>query len=118
MNELISTAKSQQGTRYVWGGSTPKGFDCSGFIQYTHNKAGKDIPRLSSAGYYNRAQYVNNPEVGDLVFFENTYKSGISHMGIYLGGGDFIHAGSDGVEISNVSNPYWSKHFDGYKRFY
>ncbi|WP_010531736.1 LysM peptidoglycan-binding domain-containing protein [Lentibacillus jeotgali] len=118
VDKLISTATSLEGTPYAWGGASPSGFDCSGFIKYTFNKAGKDIPRRSSAGYYNRAQYVNNPQVGDLVFFENTYKSGISHMGIYLGGGDFIHAGSDGVQISNVSNPYWSKHFDGYKRFY
>ncbi|MFD1362340.1 C40 family peptidase [Lentibacillus salinarum] len=120
VDKLISTAKSLQGTPYVWGGSTPSGFDCSGFIQHTFNKAGKDISRLSSAGYYNRSQYVNNPQVGDLVFFENTYEgaNGISHMGIYLGGGDFIHAGSSGVTISNVNSSYWQKYFDGYKRFY
>lgn len=120
VDKLISTAKSLQGTPYKWGGNTPSGFDCSGFIYYTFNKAGKDINRLSSAGYYNRAQYVNKPKVGDLVFFENTYAgaNGISHMGIYLGGGDFIHAGSSGVTISNVNSSYWQKYFDGYKRFY
>ncbi|SFD86211.1 peptidoglycan endopeptidase LytE [Lentibacillus persicus] len=120
VNKLISTAHGLTGTPYVWAGSSPSGFDCSGFIQYTFKKAGKDMPRRSSAGYYNRAQYVNNPQPGDLVFFENTYSgaNGISHMGIYLGGGDFIHAGSSGVTVSNVNNPYWEKHFDGYKRFY
>ncbi|TFJ93063.1 LysM peptidoglycan-binding domain-containing protein [Lentibacillus salicampi] len=120
VDELISTAKAQQGVRYQWGGNTPSGFDCSGFIYYSFNKAGKDINRLSSASYYNRAQYVNNPQVGDLVFFENTYAgaNGISHMGIYLGGGDFIHAGSDGVQVSNVNSSYWQKYFEGYKRFY
>ncbi|SFB00805.1 peptidoglycan endopeptidase LytE [Lentibacillus halodurans] len=120
VNKLISVAKDQQGTGYQWGGSSPSGFDCSGFIYYTYNKAGKDINRLSSASYYNRAQYVNKPKVGDLVFFENTYAgaNGISHMGIYLGGGEFIHASSSGVKISNVNSSYWSKYFDGYKRFY
>ncbi|QKY70319.1 LysM peptidoglycan-binding domain-containing protein [Lentibacillus sp. CBA3610] len=121
VDELISVAKSQQGVSYQWGGNTPStGFDCSGFIYYTFNKAGKDISRMSSAAYYNRAQYVNNPQVGDLVFFDNTYAgaNGISHMGIYLGGGDFIHAGSSGVTISNVNSSYWSQYFEGYKRFY
>ncbi|WP_106496247.1 C40 family peptidase [Lentibacillus sp. Marseille-P4043] len=118
VSKLISTAKSMNGVGYAWGGSSPSGFDCSGFIYYTFNKAGKSIGRLSSEGYYNRSFYVNKPAVGDLVFFENTYKSGISHLGIYLGSGQFIHAGSDGVQISSVSNPYWKKHFEGYKRFY
>lgn len=118
VDKLISTAKSMSGTRYVWGGQTPSGFDCSGFIHYAYNAAGMSSGRTNTGGYYNRSFGVSNPQLGDLVFFKNTYKSGISHMGIYLGGGNFIHSGSDGVEISNVSNSYWSKHFDGYKRFY
>ncbi|GGB57999.1 putative peptidoglycan endopeptidase LytE [Lentibacillus populi] len=118
VNKLISTAKSLQGIHYVWGGSTPSGFDCSGFIYYTYNKAGKSIGRLSSGGYYNRSYYVNKPAVGDLVFFENTYQSGISHLGIYLGNNQFISAESDGVKINSLSNSYWSKHFEGFKRFY
>ncbi len=118
VDRLISSAKNMLGIDYVWGGSTPSGFDCSGFIYYTYQKAGMSIGRLSSGGYYNRAYYVNNPQVGDLVFFEGTYKAGISHLGIYLGNNQFIHAGSNGVEISSLSNSYWKKHFDGYKRFY
>lgn len=119
VNKLISVAKSMLGVDYVWGGETPSGFDCSGFIKYAYNKAGKDIPRRSSAGYYDRSYYVNNPQVGDLVFFEGTYKAGISHMGIYLGNGQFIHSGSSGVEISPVHGKYyWGKHFDSYKRLY
>ncbi|MEW9676274.1 LysM peptidoglycan-binding domain-containing protein [Lentibacillus sp. L22] len=117
-SKVASIAKSQSGVPYVWGGSSPSGFDCSGFIYYAYNQAGKSINRTSAEGYYNRSAYVNKPAVGDLVFFENTYKSGISHVGIYLGGNQFISAESDGVKINSLSNPYWSKHFEGYKRFY
>lgn len=119
VSTLINEAKKHKGVHYVWGGQTPSGFDCSGFIHYVYNKAGLSMGRTSTDGYYNRSYYVNKPQVGDLVFFKGTYRPGISHMGIYLGNGDFIHAGtSTGVTISNVSNSYWSKHFDGYKRFY
>ncbi|MFC4557813.1 LysM peptidoglycan-binding domain-containing protein [Virgibacillus kekensis] len=118
VDELLSAAKSMQNVGYAWGGSTPAGFDCSGFIYYTYQQADKDVKRHSSNGYYNRSYYVNKPKPGDLVFFENTYKKGISHLGIYLGGDRFIHASSNGVTISNLNSSYWSKHFDGYKRFY
>ncbi|BAC14858.1 peptidoglycan hydrolase (DL-endopeptidase II family) (cell wall-binding protein) [Oceanobacillus iheyensis HTE831] len=118
VDKLISTAKSLNGTPYVWGGSTPSGFDCSGFIYHVYNKAGKDISRTSSQGYFDRSYYVNSPQKGDLVFFKNTYKSGISHLGIYIGNNQFIHAGSSGVQITSLDNSYWSKHFDSFKRFY
>ncbi|MFZ3577493.1 LysM peptidoglycan-binding domain-containing protein [Virgibacillus sp. DJP39] len=116
--KLINVANSLTGIGYQWGGTTPAGFDCSGFIYYAYKAAGMDLSRLSSAGHFDRSYYVNTPQIGDLVFFENTYKSGISHMGIYLGNGKFIHAGSGGVEIDNVNGVYWGKHFDSYKRFY
>ncbi|GER68760.1 putative peptidoglycan endopeptidase LytE [Weizmannia acidilactici] len=117
-SKVVSIAESLIGTPYVWGGSSPSGFDCSGFIYYVFNKAGYSISRLSAAGYYNRAYYVSSPKPGDLVFFENTYKAGISHVGIYIGNGRFIQAGSDVVTVSSLSNSYWKAHFDGYKRFY
>lgn len=119
VNQLIEVAKSVQGTPYVWAGSAPGGFDCSGFIYWAYNNAGKDISRLSTTGYYDRSYYVNSPQVGDLVFFENTYRSGISHMGIYVGNNSFIHAGSStGVTITSLDNSYWKGKFDGFKRFY
>jgi len=116
---VISIAKEYMGVPYLWAGSTPDGFDCSGFIYYAYNQAGKQMGRYSSEGYYNRSFYVNEPQPGDLVFFENTYKKGISHMGIYLGNNEFIHAGtSGGVMISSLSETYYAKHFEGFKRFY
>ena len=114
--DLITKAKSVMGTPYVWGGASPGGFDCSGFISWAY-----DIDRTSVVGYDSRSYEISNPQVGDLVFFKGTYggPNHMSHMGIYLGGGDFIHAGSSGgVQISNVSNSYWSQYFDSYKRFY
>jgi len=119
VNKLVSVGKSLIGIPYKWGGTTTSGFDCSGFIYYVYNQAGKKINRLSTDGYFERSYYVNNPQVGDLVFFSGTYRSGISHMGIYLGDNKFLQAGtSSGVSIVSLDNPYWSKHFDSFKRFY
>jgi LysM repeat protein len=117
--DFINVAKSVMGTPYVWGGSSLNGFDCSGFIYYVANKAGYKIGRYSAEGYYSRTYYVDQPKPGDLVFFENTYKKGISHLGIYLGNNEFLHADEKrGVSIANLSNPYYTAHFDGFKRFY
>jgi LysM repeat protein len=118
VDTLINEAKKLIGVPYKWGGTTPSGFDCSGFIFYVYDKAGYDLSRTSAQGYFDRSYYVDKPQVGDLVFFKNTYKQGISHVGIYVGNNQFINASSDGVEITSLSNSYWSKHFDSYKRFY
>ncbi|OCA84635.1 C40 family peptidase [Bacillus sp. FJAT-27986] len=117
-NKLIAEGKKVIGTRYVFGGTSPSGFDCSGFIYYVFNKAGYDINRYSAAGYYDRSYYVDNPKPGDLVFFENTYKKGISHLGIYIGNNQFINADNSGVRIVSLSNSYYKKHFSSFKRFY
>lgn len=119
VNQLISASQSAIGTNYTWGGQTLNGFDCSGFLYWAYNEAGMSVNRLSTDGYYNRSYYVNNPQVGDLVFFKDTYRSGISHAGIYIGNNEFIHAGtSTGVAIASLDNPYWNKHYDSFKRFY
>jgi LysM repeat protein len=116
---VIELAKSLIGTPYVWGGNSPAGFDCSGFIHYVFNQSGTKIGRYSTDGYYSRSYYVDKPVVGDLVFFENTYKPGISHMGIYIGNNEFIHAdGTKGVMITSLNNSYYKQRFDGFKRFY
>lgn len=116
--KMIASAKKLIGIPYVWGGSTKSGFDCSGFVYYVANQAGIDIGRYSAEGYYDRTYYVDTPKPGDIVFFENTYKKGISHLGIYLGNNQFIHANDDGVMISNLGSPYYKSHFESFKRFY
>ncbi|WML24553.1 LysM peptidoglycan-binding domain-containing protein [Neobacillus sp. OS1-33] len=116
--KMISSAKELIGIPYVWGGSTLSGFDCSGFIYYVANQAGMEIGRYSAEGYYDRTYYVDTPKAGDIVFFENTYKKGISHLGIYLGNNQFIHANDSGVMISNLQGAYYQAHFESFKRFY
>jgi cell wall-associated NlpC family hydrolase len=114
-NSIIEVAHTFIGTPYVWGGQSPGGFDCSGFIQYVYQTQNIVIPRTVSETW-NFAQSVESPSVGDLVFFE-TYKPGPSHIGIYLGDGKFIHAGSsNGVEISELQTSYWEQRYLGAKR--
>ncbi|MED3563145.1 LysM peptidoglycan-binding domain-containing protein [Bacillus xiapuensis] len=117
--QIVSTAKSLMGVPYVWAGSTTSGFDCSGFIYYVAKQAGIEIGRLTAEGYYNRSYYVDKPKSGDLVFFQNTYRKGISHVGIYIGNNQFIHADPDrGVATSSLSISYFKEHFASFKRFY
>ncbi|WP_397537224.1 LysM peptidoglycan-binding domain-containing protein [Rummeliibacillus pycnus] len=119
VKEALNLALSFQGVPYVWGGSSPSGFDCSGFIYYVYSHSGySNIGRTSAADYEARSYYVSSPKAGDLVFFKDTYKKGISHLGIYLGNGQFVHAGGDYVQVSSVNDSYWKSHFDSYKRFY
>ena len=115
--KVVSIAKQNLGVRYVFGGSSPSGFDCSGLIYYAFKNAGKSISRTTAAGYYNKAKKVTSPQVGDLVFFSNTYKKGISHVGIYLGNGKMISASGLNVNIASIQSGYWKSHLTGYGRF-
>ncbi len=114
---IVTTAKSFMGVPYVFGGTTPAGFDCSGLVQYVFKMNGIDIPRLADEQYnLGRAVNLNQLTAGDLVFF-TTYTSGVSHVGIYLGDGNFLHASSSkGVKIDSLNNEYWRPRFVGARK--
>ncbi len=103
------------GTPYVFGGTSPSGFDCSGFTQHVFAMLGISIPRLADAQYYAGRPIKGRMLKGDLVFFQ-TYEPGPSHVGIYLGNGRFVHSSSHGVMVSRLDNSYWRAHYIGAKR--
>ncbi len=111
--QAASIAQSMLGAPYKWGGSTPNGFDCSGLVQYSYQRAGLQAPRTSHA-QYSAAEHVSlrDARVGDLVFFDFDRKP-VSHVGIYLGNGRFVHAPSRGkrVEIASLQEARYRKHF-------
>lgn len=117
---IVATAAKYLGFRYVWGGTSPTtGFDCSGFVWYVYGRAGVPIPRELSAQIASGRRVARaDLQAGDIVFFDNTYKPGLSHDGIYIGGGRFISAADYGigVVVSNLDDAYWSSRYDGAAR--
>jgi hypothetical protein len=115
-DKVTDIALDYIGVPYVWGGTTPSGFDCSGFTSYSYKQAGVSIPRTASE-QYTKGQAVSKSNLveGDLVFF-STYKAGASHVGIYLGDNKFVHAASSGVRISSLTESYYSRTYIGSKR--
>lgn len=110
---IIKTAKKHIGVPYVSGGTTPKGFDCSGYVQYVFAQNGLKIPRTADVQYtLGKKSTVKALEAGDLVFFHTDSSATVTHCGIYLGNGKFIHASSSkGIRIDELSNEYWKKAF-------
>ena len=120
-DRLLSEAAQYLGYPYVWGGSSPStGFDCSGFVCYVLKNSGYvDISRTNAQGIYDRCQRIPAGEAqpGDIIFFTGTYNSGspVSHVGIYCGNGQMIHAG-DPIKYSSINTPYWQQHFLSFGR--
>ena len=117
---LLAVAMDQLGSPYRYGGRSPReGFDCSGLVQYTHRQAGIDVPR-TARDQYKASRPVSRRQLrpGDLVFFRIDGRR-ISHVGIYLGDGRFIHAPSSGrkVTTARLDAPYWRRHYSGAGRF-
>jgi cell wall-associated NlpC family hydrolase len=115
---LVSFALQFRGTPYAWGASAPGGFDCSGFTRYVYSQYGLNMPH-SAAGQFSTSYgtFIDRGSLaaGDLVFFANTYKRGISHVGIYIGGGMVLQALAPGVPLSAVSmnGGYWQSKYYG-----
>ncbi|WP_209121664.1 cell wall-binding repeat-containing protein [Alkalihalobacillus sp. BA299] len=117
-DRVVEIAKQYIGTPYKWGGTTPRGFDCSGFSQHVYAQVGITLPRTTDTQYrVGETVSRNELQPGDLVFFKNTYRSGLSHSGIYIGNYQFIHASSSkGISITSLSNSYWAPRWLGAKR--
>ena len=115
---LIETALSLRGTPYVWGGATPRGFDCSGFTHYVYALHGVSLPRVAAQQYrVGDVVASRNLRPGDLVFF-STIAPGPSHVGLALGDGRFIHAPSErgAVRVENLHARYWQRRYLGARR--
>ena len=114
--QIIEFASKKLGSPYVWGATGPNSFDCSGFVGYVFKKAADlNLPRVSSAQATFKPKISSmNMRNGDLVFFETAGKGRISHVGIYMGNRQFIHASSGNnmrVTISSLDTDYYSKAF-------
>ncbi len=113
---VVSLALKYVGSRYVMGGVGPRSFDCSGFVYYILNHSGVSISRDMYA-QWNSGPHVSskNLQPGDLIFFSNTYRRGLSHVAIYIGNGRIVHAENEstGVTISDLWSSYYSSHYTG-----
>ena len=118
---LITEAEKYLGWPYVWGGSSPStSFDCSGFVCWVYTASGvHNLPRTTATGIYNQCTVIPKSEAkpGDLVFFTKTYDCDgpVSHIGIYVGNGMMIHAGSP-IKYASIETSYWQEHFYAFGR--
>lgn len=112
--QIVEKARQYLGTPYVYGGASPSGFDCSGFVYYVFGTFGYSVGRTPAA-QNEIGSHVDKSDLqpGDIVLFAGTGGSGITHSGIYVGGGQFIHSPNSRstVSYSDLSSGYWSDHF-------
>jgi cell wall-associated NlpC family hydrolase len=117
--QVADLAQQYVGSSYVWGGSSPAGFDCTGFVMWVFGQFNVALPH-NEAGQLGSGQSVGADDLlpGDVVVFDNTYRSGLSHVGIYVGDGQFVHAvnESHGVMVNNLWDGYWGPRFVGASR--
>lgn len=117
--DAASLVRQYVGARYVWGGASPSGFDCSGLTLYVYKQLGLNLPHKASLQYNTPGQRIGSLDAlapGDLVFFvRTTPEKGITHVGIYTGNGKMVTAGTErtGVFETNVYSSYWSSRFAG-----
>lgn len=118
-SQILAEAQKYLGTPYVSGGASPSGFDCSGFVYYVLKQLGY-APYRTPADQFKMGTSISkeNLKAGDIVFFANTYTSGISHVGIYAGNGQFIHSPNSRstVSYSDLTSGYWAEHYHGARR--
>ena len=120
---IVDTARQYLGTRYVYGGASPSGFDCSGFTMYVYGQYGYSLPHSATSqwqsGLGTRVYSISELQPGDLVFFNDPARNAgkaCSHAGIYVGNGQHIHASSSrsgGVIISDLTSGYYNDYFVG-----
>ncbi len=118
-NAVCDIATQYLGTPYKWGGTTPKAFDCSGFVRYVYNKMGIKLPRTAREQFKKGVKVAGKAlRAGDLVFFD-MMKGYVSHVGMYIGGGKFIHAANPrrGVRIDRLNSPSYAKYLVGARRY-
>ena len=117
--KMVEIAKKCLGVPYVWGGESMRGFDCSGLVYYVLKNLGYS-PNRTASTQYKMGTYVAKADLqpGDLVFFAGTSKAGISHVGIYVGDGKFIHSPHTGdvVKYSDLTSGYYANHYYGARR--
>ena len=122
-SDIAATAKQYLGTGYVYGGASPRGFDCSGFTMYVYNQHGYSLPHSATSqwqsGLGTRVYSISELQPGDLVFFNDPSRNAgkaCSHAGIYTGDGQFIHSSSSrsgGVIVSSLTSGYYNTYFVG-----
>ena len=122
-SDIAATAKQDLGTGYVYGGASPRGFDCSGFTMYVYSQHGYSLPHSATSqwqsGLGTRVYSISELQPGDLVFFNDPSRNAgkaCSHAGIYTGDGQFIHSSSSrsgGVIVSSLTSGYYNTYFVG-----